>query len=136
MYIDVDLKDCEKLKVGARGRNSWFKPVRIEVQQIGHPLPDEVGIAVYSRREGQEPPIWLRLPAKKALELAKALFEMAKNPVQVTGKMDYAEALQVLEEHALDESAFLDDREPEAVIKAKQALHDCLELGLNGEGNG
>ena len=46
----------------------------------------------------------------------------------------YEWALKVLETNNLEDSCFLDVQEAKAVNKAKQALRDCLDIGLNGEG--
>ena len=45
--------------------------------------------------------------------------------------MNYVEALTVLEAEGIDNDPEL---WAEAVNKGKQAIRDCLEMGLNGEG--
>ena len=82
MYKDVSLSDVERLEKSARGRNGWFSPRTIEVQQIPSWKKQgniEISIAVISKRQGNEPPIWLRLPRDKALELAETIKEMAND---------------------------------------------------------
>ena len=80
MFKDVNLKDEAKLTTAARGRNGWFRPQLIEVQELVSMQSEggaEVALAVYSKRQGNEPPIWLRLPADKAIELANVIKDMA-----------------------------------------------------------
>jgi DNA-directed RNA polymerase subunit F len=48
--------------------------------------------------------------------------------------MNYKQAKKVLENKTFAKRTELTSEQLEAIEKAKQAINDCLEMGLNGEG--
>ena len=80
MYKAITLKEIEPLQKSARGRNGWFRPQTIEVNftpSWSKPNENEIAIAIYSKRQGGEPPIYLRIPLATALDLASTINSFA-----------------------------------------------------------
>ena len=87
MYKLINLRECAKTTVGARGRNGAFTPRHIEVATYdswaGEGEEGNVVINVTSQHLGHECPIWLKIPPDKAIELSGAIREMAEACIEI-----------------------------------------------------
>lgn len=64
---------------GARGRNGYFVPTRVEVVRVGSATRyDVVRVDVFAARSRDYGPAWFEVSPEEARELAAALLEVAR----------------------------------------------------------
>jgi hypothetical protein len=72
-----DIEIPENIDSKAIGRNGWFKPALINIDPFFGPEAKDILIAVSSKRIGNKPPIYIRIPSEIACELADSIKEIA-----------------------------------------------------------